>query len=57
MSSKPLNAGLKHALGSRVAMRTKPKLRVATQAHMTALESNPERVMSYLQDPRVKYAA
>ena len=52
-----LNADLKHALGSRVQMRTKDKLKLATKAHMDMLEQNPERVMSYFQDPRVKYAA
>ncbi len=52
-----LNAGLKHALGSRVALRTKPKLKAATEAHMTALEQEPERIRAYFQDPRVKYAA
>jgi transposase len=52
-----LNASLKHALGSRVAMRTKAKLKDATQAHMSALESQPERVQAFFQDPRVKYAA
>ncbi len=34
-----------------------PKLRDATSAHMMMLEQNPERVMSYFQDRRVKYAA
>lgn len=52
-----LNAGLKHALGSRVALRTKPKLKAATEAHMTELEQEPERVRAFFQDPRVKYAA
>ena len=52
-----LNADLKYALGSRVQMRTKDKLRAATDSHMSMLEQNPERVMSYFQDPRVKYAA
>lgn len=52
-----LNASLKHALGTRRAMRTKAKLRSATEAHMTALEAQPERVRAYFGDPRVKYAA
>lgn len=51
-----LNAGLKHALGSRVALRTKPKLKAATEAHMKELEQNPERIRAFFQDPRVKYA-
>jgi transposase len=52
-----LNAGLKHALGSRVAMRTKTKLRQATESHMKDLESRPETVRAFFQDPKVKYAA
>ncbi len=52
-----LNADLKYALGSRVQLRTKDKLKAVTQAHMNMLDQNPERVMSYFQDPRVKYAA
>jgi hypothetical protein len=32
-------------------------LRTAANDHMTMLENNPERVVSYFQDPRVKYAA
>lgn len=52
-----LNADLKHALGSRVQLRTKDKLKQATHAHMNMLDQNPHRVRSYFQDPRVKYAA
>ena len=52
-----LNAGLKHALGSRVALRTKAKLRLATENHMKKLEQQPEAVQAYFQDPKVKYAA
>jgi transposase len=52
-----LNAELKYALGSRVQTRTKDKLKQATKAHMDMLEQNPERVRSYFNDPKVKYAA
>ena len=52
-----LNADLKYALGSRVQVRTKDKLRRATEAHMSMLGNNPQRVRSYFEDPRVKYAA
>jgi transposase len=52
-----LNADLKHALGSRVQTRTKDKLKEATKAHMDLLDHDPERVISYFQDPRVRYAA
>jgi transposase len=52
-----LNADLKHAIGTKVPVRTKAKLRLATTEHMSKLEQAPERVMSFFQDPRVKYAA
>ncbi|MCL2657304.1 MAG: IS630 family transposase [Betaproteobacteria bacterium] len=49
-----LNIDLKQTLGSRVQLRTKDKLKKATNRHMEMVEQNPERVMSYFQDPRVK---
>lgn len=52
-----LNAGLKQALGSRVALRTKAKLKAATEQHMFGLEHQPERVRAYFGDPYVRYAA
>jgi transposase len=52
-----LNAGLKLAIGKRVPVRTKAELRDATNQHMAMLESNPDRVRSFFQDKRVKYAA
>lgn len=52
-----LNADLKQAMGKKVPVRTKAKLRNAAEAHMTHLENTPERVRSFFQDPRVKYAA
>ena len=52
-----LNADLKQEMGKRVPVRTKAKLREAASSHMMALEQNPERVISYFQDRRVKYAA
>src|ERR1035437_5009754 len=54
---EPLNADLKQEMGKRVPVRTKAKLREATSAHMMLLEQNSERVISYFQDKRVKYAA
>lgn len=33
------------------------KLREAANDHMAMLEQNPERVMSYFQDHRVRYVA
>ena len=52
-----LNADLKYALGSRIQVRTKDKLRKATEAHMDMLSRNPQRVRSYFDDPKVKYAS
>ena len=52
-----LNADLKQEMGKRVPVRTKAKLREAANEHMTMLEQSPERVMSYFQDRRVRYAA
>jgi len=52
-----LNADLKQAMGKRVPVRTKARLREAANEHMAMLEQSPERVMSYFKDPRVKYAA
>ncbi len=52
-----LNADLKQQMGKRVPVRTKLKLREAANEHMMMLEQNPERVMSYFQDRRVRYAA
>ena len=43
--------------GKRVPVRTKAKLRDAANEHMTRLEGDPERVMSYFQNRRVRYAA
>ncbi len=52
-----LNADLKQEMGKRVPVRTKAKLREAANAHMHMLHNNPQRVMSYFQDPHVRYAA
>ena len=52
-----LNADLKHAIRSKVPVRTKAKLQAATEEHMNTISSKPERVRAYFQDPYVKYAA
>ena len=52
-----LNADLKYAIGSKVAVRTKSKLKLATEQHMQMLEQNPERVLSYFGDEKIRYAA
>lgn len=52
-----LNSDLKQEMGKRVPVRTKAKLREAANDHMAMLVQNPERVMNYFQDKRVRYAA
>jgi transposase len=52
-----LNADLKHAIGTKVPVRTKAKLRAAAEQHMQFIEANPQRVRAYFQDPVVRYAA
>ena len=52
-----LNADLKHVISAKVPARTRTKLKAAANDHMSMLENNPERVKSYFQNPRVKYAA
>ena len=44
-------------MGKRVPIRTKGKLRAAASEQMAMLEQNPERVIGYFQDSRVRYAA
>jgi len=52
-----LNAGLKHAIATKVPMRTKAKLQSAAALHMDELTTTPERVKAFFRDPRVAYAA
>ncbi len=52
-----LNADLKQEMGKKVPVRTKARLREAANEHMAMLDRTPERVMSYFQDRRVRYAA
>jgi len=52
-----LNADLKHAIGTKVPVRTKAKLKLAASEHMTKLEKSPAWVKRFFQAPRVKYAA
>ena len=52
-----LNADMKHAIGSKVPVRTKSSLKAAAENHMTTICSAPDRVRAYFQDPRVNYAA
>ena len=52
-----LNADIKQYVGTRVPVRSKDKLKTTTSYHLRLLQQQPERVKSYFQDPRVKYAA
>ena len=52
-----LNADMKHAIGAKVPLRTKPKLKAAAEDHITLIGKSPDRVCAYFKDPRVKYAA
>ena len=52
-----LNASLKHAISTTVPVRTKAKLKTATENHMEALAKSPNAVRAFFQDPRCKYAA
>ena len=47
-----LNADMKHAIGAKVPVRTKPKLKAAAEDHMTMIGKSPNRVRAYFQDPR-----
>ena len=51
-----LSVGLKQAIGSKVPTRTKAKLREMPSTNTVMLENNPERVVSYFQNTRIKYA-
>jgi transposase len=52
-----LNADMKHAISTKVPVRTKAKLKAAAEQHMSVIGQSPDRVRAYFQDPRVKYAA
>jgi transposase len=52
-----LNADLKHAIGAKVAVRTKAKLKSTAEAHMATIEKSNQRIKAYFQDPNVRYAA
>jgi hypothetical protein len=52
-----LNADLQQAIGSKVPVRTKAKLRAAANDHMQFICAHRDRVRSYFQDPIVTYAA
>ncbi len=56
-SEERLNGDLKQVIGTKVPARTKAMLRSAAIEHMSQLEQEQNRVMSYFQDPFAKYAA
>ncbi len=51
-----LNADLLHAIGMKVSVCTKAKLKFTATEHLTKPEQSHERGKSFFQDPRVKYA-
>jgi transposase len=52
-----LNADLKHAISTKVPVRTKAKLHAVASEHMQRIQRDPARVKRYFHDPIVKYAA
>ena len=48
---------MKHAISTKVPVRTKAKLKAASEEHMGLIGQSPDRVRAYFQDPPVKYAA
>jgi len=52
-----LNASLKHAISTKVPVKTKAKLKAAAENHMADLNNSPDAVKAFFQDPRCKYAA
>jgi hypothetical protein len=52
-----LNADVKHIIGTRVPVRTTEKLKNTAGYWLSERQRKPERIKSYFQDPRVKYAA
>ncbi len=52
-----LNADLKQGVGQRAPTRTKATLRKAADSHMRLLETSPERLQKYFEDPAISYAA
>ena len=52
-----LNADLKQQLGSRIQARSKEKLRSLATWRLQQLQQQPERIKTYFQDPRCRYAA
>lgn len=51
------SADLKQAIGKKVPVKTKAKLRASTEQHMANGAQNPQRIRSFVQDKWVIYAA
>lgn len=51
-----LNADLKHAIGSPVPVKTKAKLKAATENHKIKHAAKLDKVKAFFNDPRCKYA-
>ena len=56
-SDERLNADMKHAISTKVPVRSKAKLKAAAEAHMDTIGQSQDRVRAYFQDRRVAYAA
>ena len=52
-----LNADMKHAISTKVPVRSKAKLKAAAEAHMDTIGQSQDRVRAYFQDRRGQYAA
>jgi transposase len=52
-----LNSDLKFGVGSKVPSRSKKNLTSAAEDHLQMLNSTPERIVKYFEDPAISYAA
>jgi hypothetical protein len=51
---KRLNADMKHVISTKVPVRTKAKLKAASEEHMGLFGQSPDCGRAYFQDPRPK---
>ena len=52
-----LNSDLKFGIGSKIPSRSKKNLTNAAKEHLKMLNSAPERIVKYFEDPAILYAA
>ena len=52
-----VNADMKQGVGSKAPTRAKADLQRNIETHMSMLETNPNRIRRYFEDPTIKYAA